>query len=234
MSGKFNKNGEDFVRLLKEFQCPDVNGLQGQDVDWLWETKAGPFMEWMCRNLSSENVLSEEESKRWDKFPKEEILTGDQLKQALHQVKEEDEIHNKMEDLEEIREEINVKEAHLSELDVVKNQLSREQARISLLIHSYEVSMIYCKHFCPDLISVSFQTKLNKSEAEILGQQQKILHLKNEVNETLDVLKTTVQKSLTCDASKADSAKSVSEVNMSNLMKENDHARNLICDLIHR
>ena len=101
---------------------------------------------------------------------------------------EEDEIHNKMEDLEEIREEINVKEAHLSELDVVKNQLSREQARISLLIHSYEVIMIYCKHFCPDLISVSFQTKLNKSEAEILGQQQKILHLKNEVNETLDVL----------------------------------------------
>ena len=228
---KFNKNGEDFIRLLEEFQCPDVNGLQGKDVDWLWETKAAPFMEWMCRNLSSENVLSEEESKRWSTFPKDEILTGDQLKQTLRQMKEEDEIRNKMEDLEEIRDEINVKEVHVSELDVVKNQLSREQARISLLIHSYEVSMIYCKHFCPDLISVSFQTKLNKSDAEILGQQQKILHLKNEVNESLDVLKTTVHKSLTCDAS---TAQSLSEVNMSDLFVENDHARKLICNLIHR
>ena len=75
---------------------------------------------------------------------------------------------------------------------------------------------------------------MNKSEAEILGQQQKTLHLKNEVNESLDVLKTTVQKSLTYDDSKADSAKFVWEVDMSDLIKENDHARNLICDLIHR
>ena len=72
---------------------------------------------------------------------------------------------------------------------------------------------------------------MNKSDAEILGQQQKILHLKNEVNESLDVLKATVHKSLTCDASKA---QSLSEVNMSDLFVENDHARKLICNLIHR
>ena len=155
---KFNKNGEDFIRLLEEFQCPDVNGLQGKDVDWLWETKAAPFMEWMCRNLSSENVLSEEESKRWSTFPKDEILTGDQLKQTLRQMKEEDEIRNKMEDLEEIRDEINVKEVHVSELDVVKNQLSREQARISLLINSYEVRLI----IIPFYIIVIFREKFRE------------------------------------------------------------------------
>ena len=120
MSSK-TKNGKDFIKLLEEFECSEAKGLQGHDVDWLWETKAGPFMNWVCQNFTTENLLTEKEATNWANFPHEDKLNGPQLNEALDHLKQgSNEANlNKAQDLDQIREEINVKEACLSELDQV-------------------------------------------------------------------------------------------------------------------
>ena len=67
-------SGEDFVKLLKELNCPGADELQGEDVDWLFETSAQPLMKWICSSISPANCLTVEEAKRWKEFPKGQLI----------------------------------------------------------------------------------------------------------------------------------------------------------------
>ena len=83
-------SGEDFVNLLKDLNCPGATGLQGEDVDWLWETSAQNLMKWICSNITPTNCLTAEEAKRWKNFPEEDILRGDKLQEALDDIIDDD------------------------------------------------------------------------------------------------------------------------------------------------
>ena len=71
---KMESSGEDFVKLLKELNCPGADELQGEDVDWLFETSAQPLMKWICSSISPANCLTVEEAKRWKEFPKGQLI----------------------------------------------------------------------------------------------------------------------------------------------------------------
>jgi hypothetical protein len=63
------KSGKDFVEVLRQLDCPDVNDLQGHDLDWLWETSASHFMTWASTNLTAdENLLTPQVGSEADKI----------------------------------------------------------------------------------------------------------------------------------------------------------------------
>ena len=84
------KSGDDLVGLLRELGCTEASSLKGQDVDWLWETKAGAFMDWICNNVTQENLLTDEELKKWESFPKNDVLEGEKLSEALNNIVDEE------------------------------------------------------------------------------------------------------------------------------------------------
>ena len=81
-------SGEDFVNLLKELDCPGAQELQGEDVDWLFETSAQNLMKWICSSITPANILTSEEAKRWKEFPKGDILKDNKLQEALDDIVE--------------------------------------------------------------------------------------------------------------------------------------------------
>uniref|UniRef100_A0A8D0HK57 HAUS augmin like complex subunit 3 n=1 Tax=Sphenodon punctatus TaxID=8508 RepID=A0A8D0HK57_SPHPU len=54
--------GKQFVETLKEIGYPRAAHLNGEDFDWLFETvEDKSFLEWFCRNVNEQHVLSEPE-----------------------------------------------------------------------------------------------------------------------------------------------------------------------------
>ncbi|XP_068132165.1 HAUS augmin-like complex subunit 3 isoform X2 [Hyperolius riggenbachi] len=53
--------GDRFVQTLQKLGYPKASKLDGQDFDWLFETTdARPFLDWICGNITKQNVMSEE------------------------------------------------------------------------------------------------------------------------------------------------------------------------------
>ena len=201
------KSGDDLVSLLRDLGCTEASSLRGQDVDWLWETKAGGFMDWICNNVTQENLLTEEELKKWESFPKNDILEGEKLSEALNDIADE-EVVDDDNVIENIREELEAREMSLSELDIVKNQLRNEEARIALKINQDKL-------------------KIQKSETNLMGKQQQLLHLNSEIDDSLVKLQKAIH-----EVFKKSDPMFISEMDLSSLMKENDQVKELLTNFI--
>ena len=165
--------GVDFVNFLKDIGYSKVDGLQGQDFDWLWETSAQPLVEWLCQNVTKENVLSDAETYQWRKFPKSNVLSGKNLDEALENVKEED--SSTVENVSELREELEARQINLTDLEKVKSKMSNSNARQTLSLHTLE-------------------QKLEASTSSMAEEQKRLLKLNVELNEMLNKHETTVAK----------------------------------------
>ena len=202
-----HKSGDDLIGLLQELGCTEASNIRGQDVDWLWETKAGAFMDWICNNVTQENLLTNEELKKWESFPKNDVLEGAKLSEALNDLADEEVVEDENV-IEDIREELEAREMSLSELEIVKNQLRNEEARIALKLNQDKL-------------------KIQKSETNLLGKQQQLLHLNSEIDDALMKLEKAIQ-----EVFKSSDPMFMSEMNLSSLMKENDQVKELLTKFI--
>ena len=176
------KRGADFIKLLNDIGYSKLNGLQGEDFDWLWETSAEPLMNWLCQNITKpDNVLTDVETYQWRKFPKERVLNGKNLEEALDNVNDiESAIVNAESDLQsigELREELEVRQTNLSEMEKVKLNMSNANARLTVTLHSLE-------------------QKLGATTSSLAEEQRRLLRLNSELNDSLNKLhQATIQAS---------------------------------------
>ena len=110
--------------------------------------------------------------------------------------------------IENIREELEAREMSLSELNIVKNQLKNEEARIALKINQDKL-------------------KIQKSETNLMGKQQQLLHLNSEIDESLVKLQKAIH-----EVFKKSDPMFISEMDLSSLMKENDQVKELLTNFI--
>ena len=55
-------SGADFVELLKRISYPKADSLDKSSFDWMFENEATlPFLNWLCDEVGTNNVLSETE-----------------------------------------------------------------------------------------------------------------------------------------------------------------------------
>lgn len=203
--------GKDFVHFLKEIECPHVKGLESRDLDWLWETPAAPLMDWICKNVTVENLLTEHEAVKWRAIPLEDRLQGPKLQEALAHLDKEDVAANDRENLEHVREELDALETCIAELKHIKASLNNHQGRLSLMLND-------------------LNSKLNSAEANLSGGQKSLLRLNADFNSAMEKLKETIKTAL----SPPKETSSISEADLSSLIKENDHVAKMICALIHK
>ena len=173
----------DFAKFLDELGCSG-HGTKGQDYDWLWESEAGPFLDWLCRHITTSNMLTSEEITKWKKISEDDILQGKNLENALENIETEDKsVEN--ENIAEIREELNVRQAAVADLQKVKTCLNNTNGRLSISLNAFEHN-------------------LEASKMSLGEEQRKLLRLNSELNECLEkqrgLLKTVQgQNSLSLD-----------------------------------
>ena len=166
-------SGEDFVNLLKDLNCPGATGLQGEDVDWLWETSAQNLMKWICSNITPTNCLTAEEAKRWREFPTEDILRGDKLQEALEDIVEDGEEQHK--NLDEIRDELEIRQACVDDLKKVRSGLTTHQARLTLLVSN-------------------LNKKLEESESSLSREQRMFFKINTDLESVIGRLKSAINE----------------------------------------
>ncbi len=199
------KTSADFVALLKELHCPQAEKLEGHDIDWLWETPAKKLLEWICNNVSESNCLTEDEVKQWAKIPKENVLTGEKLERALENLEEEDKLPR---NLDEARDELELRQACINDLKRVKSNLSTHQGRAALTLSQLE-------------------KKIDASQATLSSEQKKLLRLNSDVESALRKLKLVVD-----DALKQDTFLALQD--FSPFLQETEQVRQSICQIIHK
>lgn len=176
------KGGADFIKLLNDIGYSKLNGLQGEDFDWLWETSAEPLMNWLCQNITKpDNVLTDVETYQWRKFPKERVLNGKNLEEALDNVNDIESANvngeSYLHSTGELREELEVRQTNLSEMEKVKLNMSNSNARLTVTLHSLE-------------------QKLGATTSSVAEEQRRLLRLNSELNDSLNKLhQATIQAS---------------------------------------
>ncbi|XP_043826202.1 HAUS augmin-like complex subunit 3 [Dromiciops gliroides] len=85
--------GNEFVETLKKIGYPKSNNLNGEDFEWLFETVENkPFLEWFCRNVNEQHVLTEKELQAFSTLQKsgKPILEEQALDEVLKTCKTSD------------------------------------------------------------------------------------------------------------------------------------------------
>ena len=192
------KGGADFIKLLSEIGYSRLNGLQGEDFDWLWETSAQPLMDWLCQKITKpDNVLTDVETYQWRKFPKERVLKGKNLEEALENVNDTATAENDSHSIGELREELDVRQTNLSDLEKVKLNISNANGRLSFTLHSLE------------------QT-LGATISSLAEEQKKLLRLNSELNDSLNKHQARIR------ASDSELQECVIDIDLCVLFREND------------
>ena len=192
------KGGADFIKLLSEIGYSRLNGLQGEDFDWLWETSAQPLMDWLCQKITKpDNVLTDVETYQWRKFPKERVLKGKNLEEALENANDTATAENDSHSIGELREELDVRQTNLSDLEKVKLNISNANGRLSFTLHSLE------------------QT-LGATISSLAEEQKKLLRLNSELNDSLNKHQARIR------ASDSELQECVIDIDLCVLFREND------------
>ena len=192
------KGGGDFIKLLSEIGYSRLNGLQGEDFDWLWETSAQPLMDWLCQKITKpDNVLTDVETYQWRKFPKERVLKGKNLEEALENANDTATAENDSHSIGELREELDVRQTNLSDLEKVKLNISNANGRLSFTLHSLE------------------QT-LGATISSLAEEQKKLLRLNSELNDSLNKHQARIR------ASDSELQECVIDIDLCVLFREND------------
>lgn len=170
MSGK---NGKDFVEILREIDCPGSDKLQGKDVEWLWETPAKDFMEWICNNITKSNCLTDEEAKKWALFPKENTLTGEKLQTALESLDKKG-LGPIMDD-NEVNAELEIQGTCITNLKDVKSNLDTQHSKLTLLLSN-------------------LSKKLQTSEVNLSSEQKKLIRLNSDLDSAINELRQVINE----------------------------------------
>ncbi|NWI49941.1 HAUS3 protein, partial [Calyptomena viridis] len=129
--------GKDFVEILKKIGCPEVDKLNGEDFDWMFESSADrSFLEWFCGSVNEKHVVSEKELEDFDSLVEcgKPILEGNALDEALTTSKltiPKNSILNKEEDEEE---EVKELEDELQALKKLKELQIHRHNKLQLLV----------------------------------------------------------------------------------------------------
>ena len=181
--------------------------LQGKDVDWFFETSAQPLMKWICSSISPANCLTVEEAKRWKEFPKEEILRDGKLQEALEDVVEDLDEHPKS--LDEIRDELEMRQACVNDLKQVRSGLTTHQGRLTILLSN-------------------LNKKLEDAESALSGEQKMCLKINSDLKSVIGHLKNAINEA------NLQNGNFMIEHILSPLFEENEKVRDHICNLVHK
>ena len=154
----------DFSKFLDELGCVG-HGTKSQDYDWLWESEAGPFLDWLCHHITQSNLLTSDEISKWKKISVGTVMEGKNLENAL----ENTEANLKTEEnysITDIREELNVRQAAVADMQKVKTCLNNNNGRLSISLNAFEQN-------------------LEVSRTSLADEQRKLLRLNAELNECL-------------------------------------------------
>ncbi len=207
------KNGESIVTLLKKLGCPNVDGLRGEDLDYLWENPASAdFLGWACQNLSEDNMLTEEELEKWSQIPKDSVLTGSRLTEAVKHLKASEEDVAEHEDLDAVREELATREGSIDELKRLKTNLANHQARLSLGLSDLEAKIV-------------------DEEYNLSYEQKRLYRLNADANKALEKLKEKLKEVSSYNST---GGKAISEADLSNVIREDEAVRAKIRMLVHK
>lgn len=59
-------SGLELLTTLKKLKYPGVEKLDAISLDWIFEDQEQlPFLEWFCKNVNEDNILSQEEIERY-------------------------------------------------------------------------------------------------------------------------------------------------------------------------
>ncbi|NXO66756.1 HAUS3 protein, partial [Phainopepla nitens] len=132
--------GKDFVKTLKKIGYPKADELNGEDFDWMFESSEDKsFLEWFCRNINEQHVVSEEQLQDFDNLLQsgKPVLEGNALDEALKTLEPMGSTSSRQEeDWEEGEEEEEVKklEDELQTLQKLKNLQIHRHDKLQLLV----------------------------------------------------------------------------------------------------
>ena len=163
-------------------------------------------MDWICSNVGEKNCLTTEEMKKWRQIPKDKILEGEKLQEALTDLQNVEE--KKPKNLDEVRDELELSQACVVDLKKVKSNLSNQQTRLELVLANLEKN-------------------LEKSESSLATEQKKHLRLNSDLETTIQRLKNIISEA-------QEQSGFVFKQDLSQLLEEDEKTRGMICQLIHR
>ncbi|XP_008500065.1 HAUS augmin-like complex subunit 3 [Calypte anna] len=151
--------GNDFVKTLKKIGYPKADELNGEDFDWLFESlEDKSFLEWFCKNVNEEHVVSEKELQDFDNLIQsgKPILEGNALDEVLKTLKpvdsknssqkeeEEEELEDELQTLQQLKKLQTHRHNKLQMMVVANTQMlkiseSREQEARKYLKDSLEI-----------------------------------------------------------------------------------------------
>nr|XP_032603798.2 HAUS augmin-like complex subunit 3 isoform X1 [Taeniopygia guttata] len=126
--------GKDFVETLKNIGYPKADELNGEDFDWMFESSEySSFLEWFCRNINGQHVVSEEELQDFDDLLQcgKPVLEGNALDEVLKTLEPMGSTNSSQE---EDREEVEKLEDELQELQKLKNLQIHRHNKLQLLV----------------------------------------------------------------------------------------------------
>ncbi|XP_074086030.1 HAUS augmin-like complex subunit 3 [Macrotis lagotis] len=124
--------GNEFVETLKKIGYPKSDNLNGEDFDWLFETDDNkPFLEWFCRNVNEQHVLTEKELQAFSNLQKSgrPILEEQALDEVLKTCKTSDMKPSTLEGIE-----LEKLEAELQALQKLKNLKIQRRNKFQLIL----------------------------------------------------------------------------------------------------
>ncbi|XP_053393932.1 HAUS augmin-like complex subunit 3 [Mercenaria mercenaria] len=124
-------SGQQLVDSLKSLEFPQVDSLEPQALDWMFENEAvAPMLEWFCHNISQSNILQKKEIDEYQALSQsgEVILKGRQLGEALSNL---DFVEDESVSEESLKEEIEQLNANLQHYKKQKSQLGKRRNLLS-------------------------------------------------------------------------------------------------------
>ncbi|XP_044537412.1 HAUS augmin-like complex subunit 3 [Gracilinanus agilis] len=123
--------GDEFVDTLKKIGYPKSDNLNGEDFDWLFETVENkPFLEWFCKNVNEQHVLTEKELQAFSTLQKsgKPILEEQALDEVLKTRKTSDLKTSSLEGVE-----LEKLETELQALQKLKNLKIQRRSKFQLI-----------------------------------------------------------------------------------------------------
>ncbi|NWI64375.1 HAUS3 protein, partial [Todus mexicanus] len=128
--------GKDFVETLKKIGYPNVDELNGEDFDWLFESlEDKSFLEWFCGNVNEQHVVSEKELQDFDNLLEsgKPVMEGNALEEVLKTLKPMDSKNSSQEEEGE-EEELKKLEDELQSLRKVKKLQTRQHNKLQMMV----------------------------------------------------------------------------------------------------
>ncbi|XP_062578484.1 HAUS augmin-like complex subunit 3 [Saccostrea cucullata] len=152
-------SAQQMLAVLRDLGYPKAGKLDPKGLEWMFENDAMlPFLEWFCNSISAANVLTKEEMEQFHSLEsaKESILEGEQLDQALKNLKVS---QNEQVPVAQLEQEVEQLRENLERCRTRKQSLIQKRNKLSL--HHTSLS--------------HRQSKLSQTEARVKSQYKRSL-----------------------------------------------------------